>query len=93
MEYGLRQDNFLHGETLICRLNPCFNGIWSATISKELSPHGDCVLILVLMEYGLRHEVLDYFDRHYKTVLILVLMEYGLRLEQPRLSIGKDLMS
>ena len=36
-------------------LNPCFNGIWSASSSISLLPCGDeAVLILVLMEYGLR---------------------------------------
>ena len=37
-------------------LNPCFNGIWSASkIKEEIEKlKNDDVLILVLMEYGLR---------------------------------------
>ena len=61
-------------------LNPCFNGIWSATPTQKAKLFSmTVVLILVLMEYGLRRRlwillaILNY-------VLILVLMEYGLRL-------------
>ena len=36
------------------------------------------VLILILLEYGLRH--VDYVLRTYYPVLILILLEYGLRL-------------
>ena len=36
------------------RLNPCFNGIWSASVSGLVSYIAYGVLILVLMEYGLR---------------------------------------
>ena len=36
------------------------------------------VLILVLMEYGLREAVIG-LKKKYEEVLILVLMEYGLR--------------
>ena len=60
-------------------LNPCFNGIWSATFKDNTLQESDRqVLILVLMEYGLR-------PGHFRIiaqegyVLILVLMEYGLR--------------
>ena len=36
-------------------LNPCFNGIWSASLSEEIIKlYSWEVLILVLMEYGLR---------------------------------------
>ena len=36
-------------------INPCFNGIWSASLLIwELDHHCVVVLILVLMEYGLR---------------------------------------
>ena len=38
------------------------------------------VLILVLMEYGLRERFIISVER-FKKVLILVLMEYGLRVE------------
>ena len=35
-------------------LNPCFNGIWSASELEIVDEHYSFVLILVLMEYGLR---------------------------------------
>ena len=35
-------------------LNPCFNGIWSATRNFKDNTLQESVLILVLMEYGLR---------------------------------------
>ena len=41
------------GTRSIC-LNPCCNGIWSQTLSN-ISLNGIGVLILVVMEYGLRH--------------------------------------
>ena len=61
-------------------LNPCFNGIWSAT-AEELFGKAikSGVLILVLMEYGLRPYVDLDETLYYLSVLILVLMEYGLR--------------
>ena len=60
-------------------LNPCFNGIWSASGVYSDNPNvTDMVLILVLMEYGLRDYDSNIFELH-PTVLILVLMEYGLR--------------
>ena len=56
MEYGLRAQH-----SLIIRspkgfsLNPCFNGIWSASPHPSHPPKRHRrVLILVLMEYGLR---------------------------------------
>ena len=60
-------------------LNPCCNGIWSQTMyahSVMYLKHLK-VLILVVMEYGLRlrSETRDCTS----TVLILVVMEYGLR--------------
>ena len=58
-------------------LNPCSNGIWSLTGCRQ--PEGTyafCVLILVLMEYGLWRSVQVCWL--HLTVLILVLMEYGL---------------
>ena len=61
-------------------LNPCFNGIWSATEfcnnPEEIVPE---VLILVLMEYGLRQFYHLAVCSTAEKVLILVLMEYGLR--------------
>ena len=36
-------------------LNPCFNGIWSASlVTRDDEDRRELVLILVLMEYGLR---------------------------------------
>gem|GEM_PF-3700572 len=35
-------------------LNPCFNGIWSASHRRQYNHGGGSVLNLVLMEYGLR---------------------------------------
>ena len=44
----------VRGESRTC-LNPCFNGIWSARIKDFASKNWSTrVLILVLMEYGLR---------------------------------------
>ena len=59
-------------------LNPCFNGIWSAREKRAPGRREVLVLILVLMEYGLRvsYPIALIPD---KRVLILVLMEYGLR--------------
>ena len=39
-------------------LNPCFNGIWSATVITTTEKVDGFVLILVLMEYGLRQHLL-----------------------------------
>ncbi len=41
------------------RLNPCCNGIWSQTQNERTSAR-HLVLILVVMEYGLRHK--DVFE-------------------------------
>ena len=81
MEYGLRVYHISSVRGLgWCRLNPCFNGIWSAREHEiELSAQRPYrVLILVLMEYGLRVSD-DYYIGTGEPVLILVLMEYGLR--------------
>ena len=60
-------------------LNPCFNGIWSASVERQSSSEAPAeVLILVLMEYGLRVYRWKTVERA-SEVLILVLMEYGLR--------------
>ena len=60
-------------------LNPCFNGIWSARENQEfITEQILVVLILVLMEYGLRDDNVR-SKRVRRPVLILVLMEYGLR--------------
>ena len=65
-------------------LNPCFNGRWSARLNTEIYTYGKIgVLILVLMEDGLR----DYQEKTGRImsvkVLILVLMEDGLRVLMP----------
>ena len=60
-------------------LYPCFNGIWSARgCGSALTAHSLRVLILVLMEYGLRAKLSAWW-LYTLTVLILVLMKYGLR--------------
>ena len=61
-------------------LNPCFTGIWSARLrpGPNYPPFHDGVLILVLLEYGLR--ALQAGGKpNSLIVLILVLLEYGLR--------------
>ena len=58
MEYGLRQHSATYNSGRMFCLNPCFNGIWSATTNKEGETFSFTqVLILVLMEYGLRQKV------------------------------------
>ena len=55
MEYGLRVEDSLLWSELCPRLNPCFNGIWSASMAtNEIKVSYSVVIILVLMEYGLR---------------------------------------
>ena len=62
MEYGLRP-MYVPAELgiKVGGLNPCFNGIWSATATNNsgFAINGkSAVLILVLMEYGLRQHLL-----------------------------------
>ena len=45
----------------------------------SLQPEYSIVLILVLMEYGLRQRHTSWRSEAIRQVLILVLMEYGLR--------------
>ncbi len=60
-------------------LNPCFSGRWSAsTCTKKCWRCLSNVLILVLVEDGLREKALLTLQVFY-TVLILVLVEDGLR--------------
>ncbi len=64
-------------EDISC-LNPCCNGIWSQTEPEPIvEPVATPVLILVVMEYGLRR--LSTISSGPLLVLILVVMEYGLR--------------
>ena len=53
MEYGLRLSVKV-GQIMQASLNPCCNGIWSQTTKVTLSKEAMEVLILVVMEYGLR---------------------------------------
>ena len=55
MEYGLRDKIACLSQKQIKGLNPCFDGIWSASITRSnIRALLEGVLILVLMEYGLR---------------------------------------
>ncbi len=54
MEYGLRVQSMMWMRISRQRLNPCFNGIWSARRHISTVNGQPVVLILVLMEYGLR---------------------------------------
>ena len=62
-------------------LNPYSIGIWSAT-EKNLTFNDTLtvVLILILLEYGLRPIEDSYNSDLDTSVLILILLEYGLRL-------------
>ena len=60
-------------------LNPCCNGIWSQTIKYSPKELDEAVLILVVMEYGLRLVERPLSAGNRPKVLILVVMEYGLR--------------
>ena len=61
-------------------LNPYSIGIWSATGNEHLlGTTNKPVLILILLEYGLRLLLLRRKDWRC-IVLILILLEYGLRL-------------
>ena len=76
--WSARGDVSETGQVSSC-LNPCSNGIWSARHQIDLQAEEWIeVLILVLMEYGLRGGVKEYIGG-LTIVLILVLMEYGLR--------------
>ena len=78
MEYALRVLTKMSLTMRFSRLNPCFNGICSASYYSAFNNSGIDVLILVLMEYALRVNLVQstYLN---KDVLILVLMEYALR--------------
>ena len=63
MEDGLRDLNPETGKAECCdRLNPCFNGRWSASSPQAQVQEQPvaAVLILVLMEDGLRGTQTDY---------------------------------
>ena len=68
---------FVLEKNSLSRLNPCCNGIWSQTFSTGVFKLRR-VLILVVMEYGLRQNPCQ--QGKGRPVLILVVMEYGLRL-------------
>ena len=67
-------------ETIAYCLNPCFSGGWSqsAAVAAEYKAK-DGVLILVLVEDGLRGAKALFLSYSLKNVLILVLVEDGLR--------------
>ena len=77
MEDGLRH-GFCADLLTKDSLNPCCNGRWSPTIGQFFTPE-ELVLILVVMEDGLRREILHRKKTCGKAVLILVVMEDGLR--------------
>ena len=81
MEYGLRRELKTASVTKT-GLNPCCNGIWSQTLHR-IHLAKLLVLILVVMEYGLRHAWRN--AKLKNRVLILVVMEYGLRLSKIKL--------
>ena len=56
MEYGLRGEKARSHRQVCTCLNPCFNGIWSERAGAGDGGDGLDVLILVLMEYGLRDQ-------------------------------------
>ena len=60
-------------------LNPYSIGIWSATVRlNEDKGKYTAVLILILLEYGLRPRLTARYTEEL-AVLILILLEYGLR--------------
>ena len=68
----------MKGKHCAC-LNPYSIGIWSATPLKlTIMKRNYYVLILILLEYGLRQMQQHRFENLY-LVLILILLEYGLR--------------
>ena len=62
-------------------LNPYSIGIWSATEQFKAQENVKVVLILILLEYGLR-QTLQVPAQRALIVLILILLEYGLRREK-----------
>ena len=80
MEYGLRQRPIRPSGLNGSGLNPCFNGIWSATAQEgyswamaksSLNPCFNGIWSATVLA--------SWLSRTYRDVLILVLMEYGLR--------------
>ena len=61
-------------------LNPYSTGIWSATTILARFTLISYVLILILLEYGLRRLPTQTESSSSMMVLILILLEYGLRL-------------
>ena len=80
MEDGLRDHRRKVRWWRILGLNPCFNGRWSASLTFSCDNFiNGFVLILVLMEDGLREGQSCWLCQQRCYVLILVLMEDGLR--------------
>ena len=71
-------NEFSYRITKVTCLNPCCNGIWSQTYIM-CAFLKNAVLILVVMEYGLRLKTKFESVVGHPDVLILVVMEYGLR--------------
>ena len=73
-----------HAEQCHWGLNPYSIGIWSATLSgaSQTRCYKGTVLILILLEYGLRQHVDKIQVKKSPRVLILILLEYGLRRER-----------
>ena len=69
---------------LLCTcLNPCFSGIWSRRMKKNLACFcSAAVLILVLVEFGLGVAYVDGICNLLNNVLILVLVEFGLGVDK-----------
>ena len=79
-----------HVDKIQVSLNPYSIGIWSATyMRKAKEVHLYWVLILILLEYGLRRDLLDDDDQPL-LVLILILLEYGLRRIQYQLDTEEE---
>ena len=60
-------------------LNPCFSGGWSQRVQRQSLVQHQTVLILVLVEDGLRETPTRASCSLFAAVLILVLVEDGLR--------------
>ena len=82
MEYGLGQGLNIPANREGGCLNPCFNGIWSRTMSKPLSnqPMTQCLNPCFNGIWSRTDKVSLLHQQLPTRVLILVLMEYGLGL-------------
>ena len=84
MEDGLRRKGSLCVAAFLLCLNPCCSGRWSATRVILFKNRLKVVLILVVVEDGLRHlQIATMYEDN--QVLILVVVEDGLRPEVRKL--------